>query len=227
MYKGKHILVVTGGYNEEGKIGKVISNIPSFIDEVVAIDDGSEDNTFLEAKKSGAFVLRNKKNKGVGCVIKKGINYALKKKYDIVVLIPGDGQDNPDEILNLIIPLIKGYELVLGSRYLSKHKAPLFRIFTTKTYTFFFNLIMKTKLTDISNGFRAFDIRILNKINITNTLDRYDFEPYFLIEAIKKKIRIKEVSVNKQYDKKKGYSKMRPFIDWFNITKPIFRELLK
>ena len=46
MYKGKRVIAITGGYNEEGKIGKVINKIPFYVDEIVAIDDGSADATY-------------------------------------------------------------------------------------------------------------------------------------------------------------------------------------
>ena len=51
MYKEKKLRVITGGYNEEGKIGKVINKIPTYVDEIVAIDDGNADNNLARLKK--------------------------------------------------------------------------------------------------------------------------------------------------------------------------------
>lgn len=227
MYKGKKIIVITGGYNEEGKIGEVVSRIPKFADKVIAIDDGSTDNTAKEAKMAGALVFRNRKNMGAGYVLRKGINYAIKNKFDFAVIIAGDNQDNPNEINDLIEPLFNGCDLVQGSRYLKNTKnPPFFRHIMTKLFTRFFSLVVGVRLTDASNGFRAFKLNVVKDINLNRQcFNRYEFEPYLLIYAIKKGYKVKEVPVAKKYDRVHGYSKMKPFIDWYRICKPLFREL--
>ena len=226
MYKGKKVIVITGGFNEEGKIGKVIDRMPDFVDGVIAVDDGSTDNTAKEAESAGAIVLQNKKNRGAGYVLRKGINYAIENKYDITVIIAGDNQDNPDEIKTLIGPLFDGCDLVQGSRFIKdKKKIPLFRLVTTKMFSNLFSLITGTRITDASNGFRAFKTRVVKNIKLDYAwLNKYELEPYLLIQIIKNKHRIKEVPVSKLYDKEKGYSKMKPFIDWYRICKPLLKE---
>lgn len=226
MYKGKRVIVITGGYNEEGKIGKVINKIPSYVDEIVAIDDGSTDNTQEEIKKTKATLLINKKNMGAGFVLRKGMNYAIKKKYDIAVIIAGDNQDNPKEILRLIEPITKGYDIVQGSRYLNGIKnIPLFRKITTKLFSLLFRFITGYSLTDASNGFRAYKVSFLKKIDFSaEWLNKYELEPYMLIQAIKKGYKIKEVPVSKYYNGKDGYSKMKPIIDWWRICRPLIKR---
>jgi dolichol-phosphate mannosyltransferase len=227
MYKNKKIIVITGGLNEQGKIGKVISSVPKFVDEIVAIDDASTDNTAKEAELAGATVIKNIKNMGAGYVLRKGMDYAIKKRYDIIVIIAGDNQDNPNEIKFLIEPLFEGYDFVQGSRFIEfKDKMPFFRLITTKFFNLLFRQITTSEITDASNGFRAFRSDILHHINLYQEwLNRYELEPYFLIQSIKKGYKIKEVPVSKSYNKKEGYSKMKPFIDWYRICKPLFKEL--
>lgn len=225
MYRGKKVIVITGGLNEEGKIGEVIRNIPSFVDKVIAIDDASADNTAEEAKKAGAFVLKNKQTMGAGYVLRRGFDYAVEHGYDLIVIIAGDNQDFPSEIKEIIHPLTKSYDFVLGSRYLRKHRAPLFKKIQTKAYSYLFSMITRKRITDASNGFRAFKTSLLKSINLSDQwLNGYELEPYFLLQVIKKDYKLKEVSVNKKYDKKKGYTKMKPFIDWYNICKPLFKR---
>jgi len=225
MYKRKRVIVITGGLNEEGKIGEVIRKIPSFVDKVVAIDDASSDNTAEEAKKAGALVLKNDTTMGAGYVLRRGFNYAVKYDYDIIVVVAGDNQDFPSEIKKLVKPLTEGYDLVLGSRYLKKHKVPVFKKIQTKVYSYLFSMITNKHITDASNGFRAFKTSLLKNIDVSASwLNGYELEPYFLLQAIKKGYKVKEVSVNKRYDHKKGYSKMRPFLDWWRICKPLFKK---
>jgi len=229
MYKEKKIIVITGGHNEEGKIGRVINKIPSFVDEVVAIDDGSTDKTQEEIKRSKATLLVNKKNMGAGFVLRRGMNYAIKNEYDIVVIVAGDNQDDPKEIIGLIEPIIEGCDVVQGSRYLNGIKdVPIFRKITTKLFTLFFRLNTGIKLTDASNGFRAYKASFLKKIDFSaEWLNKYELEPYILIQAIKKGYKIKEVPVNKHYNRRDGYSKMRPIIDWWRICRPLIRRQYK
>ena len=226
MYRGKKVLVITGGYNEEGKIGSTIRKIPwEMVDECVAIDDGSVDDTAKEAREAGAKVLKNMRNMGPGYVLKKGIRYGLRKKYDIMVILAGDGQDNPREIPELIKPLAEGYDFVQGSRYLGKrNKIPLFRWIATKVFTVAFRLIGGVYLTDASNGFRAFRADFIRRIGLPKELYRYDFEPYLLLSAAKK-YKFKEVAVSKYYPRN-GYSKMI-FRDWYGICKPLIREIIR
>lgn len=229
MYQGNKILVMAGAYNEEGKIGEVVRRTPwNIVDEFLVVDDGSTDNTGKEAREAGATVLRNNIKSGPGYLTRRVMKYALKNNYDIIVAIAGDAQDNPQEIPKLLGPLIRGYDLVQGSRYLKKgNKIPLFRKVTTKLFTYAFRLVTGYPITDAANGFRAYKIKIAQEINFSHEwLDGYEFEPYMLIQAIKKGYKIKEVPVSKYYPQEKGYSKMRPFFDWYRICKPLIRELI-
>ena len=227
MYNGKKIIVVTGGYNEEGKIGNVIRNIPKFADKIIAVDDGSIDNTAKEAEEAGAAVLKNKQRMGAGYVIRKGINYAIRNGYDIIVIIAGDFQDNPHEIESLIKPLFNGFDFAQGSRFLNlKSRIPFFRLITSRAFSMVFRHVTHSSITDASNGFRAFNANLIKEINLNHQwLNGYELETYFLINVVKKHYKIKEVPVTKSYNKCKGYSKMRPFIDWYRICKPLFKEL--
>lgn len=120
MIEGKRIIAIPPAYNEEGKIGKVISKIPEqIVDKILVVCDGCTDNTEKEAKNSGARVLSYTTRKGIGFAIRTGIEFALKEKYDIIVILAGNDKDNPTEIINLVRPLIyEGYDYIQGSRYL-------------------------------------------------------------------------------------------------------------
>jgi len=223
MYKSNKVLLLTTVLNEEDKIGQTIKKVPwNIVDKFLVIDDGSTDKTAEEARRAGAHVISNSRNFGVGYSIRRGMEYAIKHKYDFIVHIAGDNQDDAREIPKLLEPLCNGYDIVQGSRYLMGIKdIPLFRKLTTKTFTFAIMLVTGCTITDGSNGFRAYKIKVAKDIDYSKEwLNRYELEPYMLIKAIRKGYKYTEAPVKKMYPKE-GYSKMKPFSGWYSMVKPL------
>jgi dolichol-phosphate mannosyltransferase len=219
--------------DEEQKIGIVVRGILKYakelVGEVIVIDDGSNDKTAMVAKKSGATVLSHPVNRGVGAAIRTGIDYAIQNNYDICVVMGGDAQDDPREMYRVVSPIINdGYDFVQGSRVYGRViNFPIFRKITTYLFSLFFNVAAGVKITDASNGYRAFRTRIVKspRINLhQDWLNRYELEPYLLIQAIKKGYKITEAPVTKIYFKELGYSKMKPLQSWWHILKPLIKE---
>jgi len=231
------IVVVIPAFNEEGKVGEVVHGILNdsrdveLIDEVLVVDDGSKDKTAIEAKEAGATVISHKTNKGVCEALSTGMKYAMRKKYDICVVMGGDAQDPPSEIPYLLQPIMQeNYDFIQGSRYLNNQRTkdmPLSRAITTRLFTLFFSMAARSRVTDASNGFRAFRLSIFKDIEIPEKLDKWSFEPYLYLQAIKRGLKVKEVKVTKKYDLKRGYSKMQPITSWYSAGKPILREFLR
>lgn len=236
MYKNRKILLMMPAYNDAGNVGKVIENIPKkYVDEVVIVNDGSTDTTAEEItlglKKLGfGTVIHFEKNKGLGPGFKEMFSYAKRKKFDIAVIVAGDNQDNPQEMIKLLDALIdENCDMIQGSRYLSKEiePIPIQRVITTKLYSFVFSLFVKQKITDASNGFKAFRIELLDKIDLTENWldDKYGIEQYFLAKTIREGYKVREVPVKKYYPP--NYSKMRMSVDWWKLIKPLLMSLRK
>ncbi len=225
------ILVVLPAYNEEGKIGKMISNMSSeWIHEVVVVNDGSTDNTEKESGDAGATLINQPRNMGVGAAIRAGIKYALEKRYDIVVVMGGDDQDNISEIGRLLRPILYDeFDFVQGSRYMAggmKVNIPLFRRFSTGLFSWIFKKLTRYPITDGTNGYRAFRTSIFENENINldqDWLNNYELEPYLLYKTIKSGFRVTEAPVTKRYpkDRKVGYTKMIPIVSWWSILRPL------
>lgn len=233
----KKILVCPIAFNENVKLKNAIerflaSHASSNTDYLV-MDDGSTDGT-TEMIRSfsgrGVRTIRHQQRQGVGAAIRTAIKYAKEEGYFALVIMAGNDKDNPEEIPRIVDPVLNdGYDFVQGSRY-KGHKGsggdmPFYRKIATKAHPVLMSLITKRRLTDTTNGFRAFRVSILDdeKINISQKwLDKYELEPYLLYKAIVCGYKFKEVPVTKIYPSRKlGYTKMQPFIGWWSILRPL------
>ena len=127
----------------------------------------------LEIKKINKHIkfklLSNQENLGYGGNQKIGYQYAIINKFDFVVLLHGDGQYAPEEILNIISPLKKGYDAVQGSRMIKKFDAlkggmPIYKFIGNICLTTFQNTFTGLKLSEFHSGYRAYSLR--NTISI-------------------------------------------------------------
>lgn len=225
---GLRVVVVIPAYNEQGKIGRVISKIPDGLAvEVIVVDDGSSDGTSGEAVAAGATVIRHPRNLGVGAAIRSGIDYALANGHDVVAILSGDDQHDPQDLGGLIQPIrTAGYDFVQGSRRLAGLQASnigAFRRASTWLYARVFRLLTGWPCTDATNGGRAFCTRIFHsgRINLWQEwLDSYELEPYLLYQAVKQGYRVTEAPMKVIYHER-GTTKMKPVRDWWRIFRPM------
>jgi dolichol-phosphate mannosyltransferase len=229
MWQGLRVIVLLPALDEAGKVGRVVANMPrDIVDLTLVIDDGSTDPTVAEAEAAGAMVVSHPHNRGVGAALRTGIRYAESNGYDVVVIMASDDQDLPSEIPLLLDPLTQaGHAYVQGSRYLpggARVHHPRSRTILTRGYSLLFSLVARRWTTDASNGFRAFRTSIVETMDLDQAwLDRYELEPYLYYQAIHQRYRVTEVPVTKLYpaDRRVGYTKMRPFRDWWRISRPL------
>lgn len=226
LVKSKSLIVIPA-FNEEGKIKKVIAKIPpDMAYEILVVDDCSTDQTYMEAKIACATVIHHERNMGVGAGIRTGIDYALKANYDVVAILSGDDQHDPNDLYGLFEMIAQGYDFVQGSRYLGGLNSPHIRWFRrsfTQLYAVIFRILTGFPCTDATNGGRAFRTKIFEekKINIwQDWLNTYELEPYLLYQAVKKGCKITEAPMKVIYHKQ-GTTKMKPFRDWWRIFRPI------
>lgn len=198
-------------------------------DAFLVVDDGSTDRTAEAAREEGAEVISLGRLFGVGSAIRRGYQEALSRGADVAVVLAGNDKDDPNEIPRLIEPILTDRaDLVQGSRWLAGGRAgntPLYRRFATRLHPFLFSLAAGRRMTDTTNGFRAIRRETLEALLpalADPRLDGYELEPFLLFAAIARGYRVVEVPVTKVYPpKEEGRTKMRPFVDWTNILKPI------
>ncbi|HOT03576.1 MAG TPA: glycosyltransferase family 2 protein, partial [Methanolinea sp.] len=163
----KQLVAVIPAYNEELTIGTVVLRTRQHVDHVIVVDDGSTDKTASIATLAGAEVLQHPINLGKAQAMFKG--FARAKEYNplAVVMLDADGQHNPDEIPELLKPVLSGdADLVVGSRYLNgASKIPKHRILGQKTLNLVTNVGSGGSSTDTQSGFRVLGRRALANLD--------------------------------------------------------------
>ena len=209
MNKKQKIVVIIPAFNEENSIARVIKDIPSeLIDEVIVVNNNSDDATDINAQNAGATVLHEERA-GYGSACLKGIEY-IKKMHDapdIVVFIDADYSDHPEEMALLVNPIInEGMDMVIGSRSLGtreKGSMTFQQLFGNRLATTLLRIFYKANYTDLG-PFRAIRYNKLLEINMQDTT--YGWTVEMQIKAAKLKMKTCEVPVS--YRKRIGFSKI-------------------
>lgn len=120
MIAGKRVAVVVPAHQEEERVGATVSRAPAFVDHVIVVDDASTDGTSEAARATEdprVVVVRHPRNRGVGAAIATGYRAARDRGADLVAVMAGDGQMDPDDLPALLGPLVDGRaDYVKGNR---------------------------------------------------------------------------------------------------------------
>ena len=193
-------ICIIPAYNEERNVRNVVENAQKFVDEVVVVDDHSEDNTLKEAEKTSAFVLHHPVNRGQGAAIQTGNEFALDKEADIIVHFDADGQFLPEEIKEIVAPIIKGEaDVCLGSRFLGKSSDLPFlkKNFILPAAKVVNRTFFGIRTTDPQNGFRALSGQVTENIEIEQ--DQMAHCSEILYKIHQQGCRIKEIPITVIY----------------------------
>ncbi len=224
------VIAIGPMYNEGEKALQVINRFPrGSVDEIVVVNDASTDGSAEKLAGKGITVLNMPHRSGPGPAIRRGIEYGLEKGCEIFVTFATNGKDNPEEIKSVLGPVLENRaDFVQGSRYLQGggwKNMPFHRIWGIKAFSILFSLFVGRKITDGTNGFRAFRKSLLKDKRIDlrqEWLEGYPLETYLFVQAIRLGYRVLEAPVTKTYPaNKKNYTKMKPWIDWWNYFKPV------
>ncbi len=219
------VIAAIPAYNVEQFIGKIVSQAKKYVDEVIVIDDGSTDNTAQVAEMAGAQVVRHQVNQGAGGATKSGFEMAKNKDTDILVTIDGDGQHDPEEIPQLLAPMLSGkVDLVIGSRFLDKHSnIPRYRRFGIGIITSLYNFGAKIKVSDAQSCFRAYSRKAIDTLNITER--GFGFSVQLLIQARRQGLVITEVPISCVYHA--NSHNLNPVIHGLGVALAIVKFRLK
>jgi glycosyltransferase involved in cell wall biosynthesis len=216
MYKNRSITVVIPAYNEENFISGVINSLPDFVDNIIAVDDCSEDATFDEISKcrdKRIFALKTTENQGVGGATVTGYKKSLEIGTDIVVKLDGDGQMPVEYMSNLLDAIIdEGYEYSKGNRFLhgeALSSMPRHRLFGNIILTFMSKLSSgHWHIFDPQNGYTAIKAEALIALDLDIIHKGYFFENDMLVQLNLHGFRVKDVSMPARYGKEQSDIKL-------------------
>jgi glycosyltransferase involved in cell wall biosynthesis len=214
------VTVLVAAYNEAPVIGDVVRTalqaVPS--SEVLVVDDGSTDGTAQTAAAAGARVLQMPANGGKGAALRRGLTETL---GEVIVLIDGDGQDDPAEIPSLLEALRPDVDLVVGSRFIGHFEpgaiTPV-NHWGNRFLTSVINVLFSTALTDTQAGFKAFRADVLRRIKLRAS--RFDIEVDLLLGVLRSGGRVVEIPVRRGA-RKHGASRLNSVIDGTRILRRI------
>lgn len=209
MTTSQPIDVIIPAYNEEGSIGKVIADIPKeLVREIIVCNNASTDATKDVALQSGAIVL-DQPHKGYGNACLKGIEYIKHKSIppDIVVFLDGDYSDHPEEMYDLIQPILdEDYDMVIGSRALGTREDGAMQpqqIFGNWLATNLIKMFYRYEFTDLG-PFRALKYEKLIGLNMQDR--NFGWTVEMQVKAAKQKLKCTEIPVS--YRRRIGVSKV-------------------
>jgi hypothetical protein len=230
VQKMADILIIVPAYNEGKNIVRVIEDLRSIslAMDVLVINDGSADDTSAKAKATGkAVVVDLPKNLGIGGAVQTGFKYADRNGYRAAVQFDGDGQHLAEEIQKLLAPLEQGgVNMVIGSRFLMKHKgyrSTFIRRQGIRLFEALNSVLVRQRITDNTSGFRAYDRKVIEFLSLHYTVD-YP-EPEAVILLGRNGFKISEVPAEMQ-ERQGGDSSIAGIIGLYYMVKVLLAILM-
>lgn len=208
MILGKKVVVVLPAYNAARTIERTYKEIPmDIVDEVVLVDDQSNDETVQEAERLNIHhIVCHEKNLGYGGNQKTCYNKARDLNADLVIMLHPDYQYSP-RLIHSIAYLIAHdiFPVVLGSRILGKGALkggmPFYKYVSNRILTFFQNILLNQKLSEYHTGYRAFSREILESIPYESNSDDFIFDNQMLAQISFRGYPIGEITCPTRYFK--------------------------
>ncbi|MFH1136469.1 MAG: glycosyltransferase family 2 protein [Pseudomonadota bacterium] len=210
MFENKTIAVVVPAFNEEKLIGRVIETMPDFVDRIYVVDDCSRDRTAevaLEHRKTSSRLelVSLEVNQGVGKAIVEGYKRALADGCDVMAVMAGDAQMDPDELPRVIGPVVRDEaDYVKGNRLFS---GEAWKIIPRHRFLGNAALSLMTKaasgywhVADSQTGYTAISAAALRLLPLDELYPRYGYPNHLLVMLNIYSQRVKDVPIRPVYN---------------------------
>lgn len=210
MLEEASVVVVIPARNEAPRIGAVLAGLPPFVDRVIVVDDGSADGTsdVASARAEGdtrVTILRNEVSCGVGAAIVRGYEAALAEPgspRDAFVVMAGDGQMDPRDLLPLVGPIVRGEaDYVKGNRFLSEdaRAMPIARRVAGEALSIATSIATGLRVRDSQCGYTAISRAAAASLDLRALWPRYGYPNDLLAMLAAARMRVREVVVRPIY----------------------------
>jgi glycosyltransferase involved in cell wall biosynthesis len=222
------IFIVVPCFNEEDTVGHIVEELARRKYKVALVDDGSTDNSNEIVRKSklkypnNIFILRHVINRGLGNALKTGLTFSFYKNAKYAVTFDADGQHDIEDIKNIIIPLKNGKtQVVIGARVFKD--MPITKRFANNIMNFITHFFYRIKVKDSQSGLRAFNSKVIPKINIISS--GYGVSSEFIKEIHRNHLIFEEVTIKTIYTPETQNKGTNIFEGIKILFKMIFNEL--
>jgi glycosyltransferase involved in cell wall biosynthesis len=205
MILGQKITIVFPAYNAERTLEKTYQALDrQVVDDIILVDDCSQDRTVEIARHLGLHVICHEQNMGYGANQKSCYRAAMERGADVVVMVHPDYQYAPELVPAMGWLIACGlFDVVLGSRILGtgalEGGMPRYKYIANRVLTAFQNLLMSHKLSEYHTGYRAFSRKVLEDLPLEENSNDFVFDNQMLAQSIYFGYRIGEVTCPARY----------------------------
>ena len=153
------LLIIIPAYNEQDNIERVVENLKNNFPQYdyLVVNDGSADKTAQICTENGYRLLDLPINLGLAGAVQAGMKYAYRHGYDAAIQFDADGQHRPEFIEPMMEKLKSGYDVVIGSRFVTEKKPRSLRMLGSTLITFAIRLTTGATIKDPTSGMRVYN----------------------------------------------------------------------
>lgn len=232
MPKKNKIMVLVATYNEEKSIEQVIKEVRKNLPQadIVVVDGESSDATGEIVRKLETIVLKVPHSLGIAGGVETGFSFAGLKGYDMVVRVDGDGQHNPDQIPQLMQPILDDRaDVSIGSRYIGAgvYKGSLLRTLSIKLFSLIISAIIRQRITDATSGFQVVNRRVVEFLSRNYAFDYSEVEAIVLLKNAGFRVLEIPVTMKKRAQGESSFTFIRAFYYIFTGMLSLLINLLR
>ncbi len=218
------LLIIIPAYNEEKNIECVVDRLreeyPQF--DYIVVNDGSKDSTAQICRKNGYRLLDLPVNLGLAGGFQAGLKYAWEHHYTYAIQFDGDGQHRPEYIQAMKDKMAEGYDIVIGSRFVTEKKPRTMRMLGSNMISLAIRLTTGTRIKDPTSGMRMFSRKMIEEFALSLN---YGPEPDTVSYLLKQGAKVTEVQVTMD-ERIAGVSYLNPVNAVKYMSKMLFSILL-
>lgn len=212
------VVIIVPTYNNAKTLANVIDDLLQYTDQIIAVNDGSTDETVEILRTFSVSLISYGKNQGKGFALRSGFKKAIELGYDYAITIDSDGQHFAEDLPKFIdqLPLHRN-AIIIGARNMDQSMVPGKSSFGNKFSNFWFWVETGLRMPDTQSGFRLYPVKALQSISFFTW--KYEFEIEVLVRAAWSGIQVTSVPIKVFYaDKAVRVSHFRPFTDFARIS---------